>query len=322
MRRYFFALLASTLLGTASFAQDTEQVLYDASAYPQHEVLFDMFGTVEKITYSEVADDAIVDGDASLGLHSTVQQQNALMILKLLEGVDSDAITDTALRTTIDNLKTALEEEPGDRAAIAPNTRAWPTNTIAYQFDASITSADLKNTFEVAVAEWNAVAAVKFVPRDRQGVYLRVRDADGDDWKCSAQVGYKPDYGGHMNLNPPCTLGTILHEMLHVAGIMHEHQRSDRDLYLKMIPGATEGNNFGIRSIGWSTPYDMCSIMLYAPNVLVAGLSPPIYQMTEAGEDQLRDCRPALRSSCRAGTPGQRCQLSANDVLALKHLYE
>uniref|UniRef100_A0A0M3J6D7 Metalloendopeptidase n=1 Tax=Anisakis simplex TaxID=6269 RepID=A0A0M3J6D7_ANISI len=66
---------------------------------------------------------------------------------------------------------------------------------------------------------------------------------------------------------------TIIHELMHVIGFIHEHQRADRDAYVKImwqnvIPGAesdfdklpTEGLSY------YGEEYDYFSIMHYESN--------------------------------------------------------
>ena len=55
---------------------------------------------------------------------------------------------------------------------------------------------------------------------------------------------------------------TFFHEMCHVLGFMHEHQRADRDSYVTV--SSTDATNDGITSGDYlGTSFDMASIMLY-----------------------------------------------------------
>jgi hypothetical protein len=84
---------------------------------------------------------------------------------------------------------------------------------------------------------------------------------------CWAHVGQV--YGAQMNLEEPgCTsLGTTIHEILHLLGQMHEHSRPDRDTYVAInyapIP-ANKTHNFDLyQGTDASRPYDMLSLMHY-----------------------------------------------------------
>lgn len=54
------------------------------------------------------------------------------------------------------------------------------------------------------------------------------------DVACSAMLGYtsRPDQA--VLVGSKCTKGPLIHELLHSLGLSHEHQRNDRDDYIKM----------------------------------------------------------------------------------------
>lgn len=65
---------------------------------------------------------------------------------------------------------------------------------------------------------------------------------------------------------------TICHELGHTLGLVHEHQRSDRDSYVTILtnniaPGQ-EGNFVKLTDSRNTGPYDFLSVMHYARNSL------------------------------------------------------
>ena len=86
--------------------------------------------------------------------------------------------------------------------------------------------------------------------------------------KCQTFVGRMPAYpGGHV---VEVGIGCVTHEIMHALGFYHEHNRYDRDQYLKIIwkniqPGYEKNfqKNTKMDADTSGTPYDPCSVMHY-----------------------------------------------------------
>lgn len=55
---------------------------------------------------------------------------------------------------------------------------------------------------------------------------------------CSSCASYVGFIGGEQPvfIGPPCIVGNIVHEILHALGFHHEHTRTDREQYIKILP--------------------------------------------------------------------------------------
>ncbi|KAI8485974.1 hypothetical protein Bbelb_362950 [Branchiostoma belcheri] len=115
-----------------------------------------------------------------------------------------------------------------------------------------------------AIKEFNQRTCIHFKPRDGEANYVKIRALEG----CNSQVGR---VGGmqELSLGTNCLgKGTILHELMHVVGFWHEHQRPDRDDYVTIrLQNAEERYHHAFdklpnsRKLGLS--YDYGSIMHY-----------------------------------------------------------
>ncbi|KAJ6640792.1 Zinc metalloproteinase nas-8, partial [Pseudolycoriella hygida] len=123
--------------------------------------------------------------------------------------------------------------------------------------------------FYKAIAEIERRTCINFVNRTTQRDYVIVRD--GGKGKCGALVGR---VGGpqYLSLTPPCMrkLKTCVHELIHILGFHHMHQRYDRDFFMdikwKNIIEDSKYNfaRYDNRWEAYGTGYDPWSCMHYA----------------------------------------------------------
>jgi len=186
-----------------------------------------------------------------------------------------------------------------------------------------------------AVTQWNEkfgselqFVAVESLSRSERGVLF---SRSKEENLCSTDQIGRPKkarrtnvkIGTHCNgfaaLETP--VGTVLHEMMHVAGFYHEQQRPDRDAYLKThVPHGFVSVLFDVDGAGqWAkssrhqarmlTPYDFGSIMHYPIR------NPKRAQLTLEGVVRLDS------EGLTINDPGKRDAMSANDITGMKLLY-
>ncbi|KAM5129364.1 embryonic protein UVS.2-like [Mantella aurantiaca] len=111
----------------------------------------------------------------------------------------------------------------------------WPINvdgTVSVPYTISVNySADDLNKIATAMAEFETLTCVRFVPHTAEKEYIKIVPGAG----CSSFVGIN---GGAqtVSLGGGCIYrGTIQHELNHALGFYHEHMRSDRDSYVDIM---------------------------------------------------------------------------------------
>ena len=87
--------------------------------------------------------------------------------------------------------------------------------------------------------------------------------------ECSSTIGINRGRPLHLTLDPTvCDTQAMYHEFLHVMGMLHEHQRPDRDnhvtVQLHNVPWGLDKNFRKFpRSLTLGLPYDGLSILHY-----------------------------------------------------------
>lgn len=154
--------------------------------------------------------------------------------------------------------------------------RHWPGGTIPYQLFsgsyfpyAEFSQADFDAIY-AAMDVIEASTGVNFIVRNGQDDYVRIiPDAEGS---CSSYLGRR---GGRQDLlldpdvcfNGANNYGSVIHELGHAVGLIHEHQRPDRDAFITLTSAGQGWSQVGpTKSVETQTAYEYGSIMHYAPS--------------------------------------------------------
>ena len=195
-----------------------------------------------EITYEVIDGWAVYDGDILLGQADEIESRPAVFP------------------------RDGLTEPLGRRDAIffRRYPEHWPGAVIPYEFDGDPTEAERQEVL-AAMAEFNLRTAVTFVPRSSEDRYVRIERSPGGS--CFV--------GGDGNITRVVTIGcgpnATVHELGHSIGLIHEHQRPDREEWA-MFPASYSGF-FGASGIfprstldqylEESYPFDYRSVMHY-----------------------------------------------------------
>lgn len=151
------------------------------------------------------------------------------------------------------------EEMLDDRGCYHP--QLWPCGIVPYRFG-PLVSEDNRAAMRAAMAEWEAVTDVDFIPRTDQANFVTIKNSLGN-WSMVGMVGGEQEIG-IWNWNYKFIM---VHELGHTLGLWHEQSRDDRDTYVQIIwdniVDAKE-HNFDIQCVDTMYgAYDFDSVMHY-----------------------------------------------------------
>jgi hypothetical protein len=160
---------------------------------------------------------------------------------------------------------------PAHMDAHAKKPQPWPGGVVPY--DVSKLTPEQQSITRRALQRWTDTGAkITFVPRAREAEYVFFTGnlTNGNN---TSLVGYKKGARAEINITAfwwRQQEWMVAHELGHVLGFFHEHQRWDRDGYVtvhyeNIKPGRSSDYDW-IPRANWlvsTTPYDYRSIMHY-----------------------------------------------------------
>ncbi|MFT3996285.1 MAG: M12 family metallopeptidase [Asticcacaulis sp.] len=180
-----------------------------------------------------------------------------------------------------------------------------------------------------AMDDWTQHSGMRFVAGGSRVDAVAIRTGAAT----TGTLGRLP-MGNRVTIEPGVPYGSVLHEFGHVLGLMHEHQRPDRDVYLRIEPFLADllkrctvisevcrdvRLSFPTVSVKASTAYDPCSLMHYLANQGPRHREDKrwsrIFTLTDKGKAALDTCVgqfARLPERCRK--VGQKCAISRLDA--------
>ncbi|XP_033097890.1 uncharacterized protein LOC117101883 [Anneissia japonica] len=238
---------------------------------------------------------------------------NSLNIILLL-------VIFVSLLMLVNELKTRPLDESGrtKRKATPHHSFRWPGARIHFLIRNS-SEPDI-DVIMRAMYIWEQDTCLEFIPILSESQLFsttgnRVVYFKGENcWADVGRHGYPEQY---ISIGPGCnSLNIVLHEIGHTIGFEHEHERGDRDDYVRVNWLNVEKENadaFQRKDTIMTVPYDIYSIMHYSRDVII--LSSGAYCGYRRPCQNKGYIGPACNCLCPPGFYGKQCELGAAQKL-------
>ncbi len=258
-----------------------------------------------------------VSGTQEVLVQMPFSDEPVLVEAEVIDGhfvLEGDIILDTE-----SNWRTNQDRAQGRGSAHSFSSLRWPGGVIPYEIESGH---PISNRIQDAIDNLNASTNLTIKPRTNETDFVKFVSASG----CASWVGRQ---GGQQTINASstCTVGNMMHEILHAAGLWHEQSRCDRNSFVSIIwDNITDGKekNFGQHCAGMSNPgtwddkdgvdignYDFGSIMHYPSTAFSKNGNRTI---VPKGVNK-------YQIFSRLALMGQRSDVSTGDVSAINQLY-
>ncbi|NIJ52974.1 M12 family metallopeptidase [Dyadobacter arcticus] len=178
--------------------------------------------------------------------------------------IDGQAVWQDDIILTAEQLAGGSDENARvSGAGYANKDYRWPDAFVPYEISANLSETNIN----AAITEWESKTSVTFVKRTNQADYIRFVSSSVNRSNIGMITGKQV-----IELESGASVGTIVHEIGHAIGLVHEQARADRDQYLTVHWENIEaGKEHNFEQYGSGVTFDggkqldFNSIMLYGP---------------------------------------------------------
>ncbi|KAL0119849.1 hypothetical protein PUN28_007937 [Cardiocondyla obscurior] len=158
----------------------------------------------------------------------------------------------------------------GARNGLTAVSARWPNGVIPFVISPYFNAQQQRLIYD-AMDDYHKYTCIRFKPyTGEESDYIRITAGNTGCWSSVGRIGGRQD----INLQVPGCLtqkGTVVHELMHAVGFLHEHSRYERDEYVDILwnniaQGHAHNFNKAVPEVthAFGVGYDYGSVMHYS----------------------------------------------------------
>lgn len=165
------------------------------------------------------------------------------------------------------------------RNGIITQTSRWPNGVVPYKIEGDFDHMELF-IIQAAMVEYHRRTCIRFVPYSGESDFVSIWNDFSGCWSAVGRIGGEQK----INLQTPGCLrrrGTVIHELMHALGFLHEQSRKERDEHVVI-----KYENIRVQALrnfrkvdsteAFGVPYDFDSVMHYSARAFSRNGEPTI----------------------------------------------
>ncbi|CAK9810731.1 Zinc metalloproteinase nas-4 [Anthophora quadrimaculata] len=211
------------------------------------------------------------------------------------------------------------------RNGLRANSARWPNGVVPYIISPYF-NVEQRGLIYEAMNDYHKYTCIRFKPyRGEETDYIRITAGNSGCWSSVGRIG------GWQNVNlqvPGCVTrkGTVIHELMHAVGFLHEQSRFERDQYISIQwNNILNGHDSNFEKASKETTddfgigYDYGSVMHYSSYAFSKNGKPTIIPKIANGYFNVADKYSQGNARIKLG---QREGFSKRDIQKIRRMYK
>ncbi|XP_011867256.1 PREDICTED: zinc metalloproteinase nas-4-like isoform X1 [Vollenhovia emeryi] len=213
------------------------------------------------------------------------------------------------------------------RNGLAAVSARWPNGVIPFVLSPYFNAQQQRVIYD-AMDDYHKYTCIRFKPyTGEESDYVRITAGNTGCWSSVGRIGGRQD----INLQVPGCLtqkGTVIHELMHAVGFLHEHSRYERDDYVDILwDNISHGHAHNFNKAppeithAFGVGYDYGSVMHYSSTAFSKNYQLKTIMPKRQLDGSILDLIGGIFQGNNEVKLGQREGFSKKDILKIRRMY-